>query len=60
MGLNARGLVDQGAALKDDRGLVREQTDKIEIVLAEHGLVVGVRLERSKALVRRGDRRDKQ
>ena len=60
MRLDARGLVDKGAALEDDRGLIREQTDKIKVVLAEHGLVVGVRLERSEALVRRRDRRDEQ
>ena len=60
MRADARGLVDKGTALEDDRSLIRQQTDKIEIVLAEHRLVVGVGLERSEALVRCGDRRNEQ
>ena len=57
---HARGLVDERAALEDDRGLIGEKPDEIEIVFAEHRFVIRVRLERSEALLGGRDRRDQQ
>src|SRR6266513_1766451 len=57
---NARRVVDETAAFENDGRLIREELDEIEVILAEHRLVIGVRLERSESLCRRRNRRDQQ
>ena len=55
-----RAASSQRTSLHDDRGLIGEEAHQIEVVLAEHGLVIGVRLESAEALVRSRDRCDEQ